>query len=264
MCYICEHYNSFTMKYAFLAILFSVSIHVGFSQNNQLWRGYFSYSDIKDLAVSDNKLYAASENAIFSKNTQTNEIKTVNTIDGLSSQIISAVYHSPTFNKTLVGYENGLLIVINDTDGKILNVVDILNKQLPPNIKKLNHFMEYNGIVYISCDFGIVQYDLKHLQFGDTYFIGTTKSEITVTQTSIFNGFLYASTLDEGVKRADVTNPNLIDATQWTQVASGISQALPPFRIIYLRLQTTVRFLNLQTELLLLISAPHFPPLPLT
>src|SRR5689334_12958058 len=109
------------MKYAFLAILFSVSIHVGFSQNNQLWKGYFSYNDIKDLTQSDNKLYAGSENAIFSKNILTNEIKTISTIDGLSSQIISAVYHSASFNKTLVGYENGLLIVINDTDGKILN-----------------------------------------------------------------------------------------------------------------------------------------------
>src|SRR6478736_1475444 len=165
------------MKYAFLVFLFSVSIHVGFAQNNQLWKGYFSYNDIKDLTQSDNKLIAASENAVFSKNTLTNEIKTINTVDGLSSQIVSAVYHSPSLNKTLVGYENGLLAVINESDGKILNVVDIINKQLPPNIKKINHFLEYNGIVYISCDFGILQYDLKNLQFGDTYFIGISKSE---------------------------------------------------------------------------------------
>jgi len=217
------------MKYAFLVILFSVSVQVGFCQNNQLWKGYFSYNNIKDITQSDNKLYAASENAIFTKNTQTNEIKTINTVDGLSSQIISAVYHSPTFNKTLVGYENGFMVVINDTDGKILNVVDILNNQLPPNIKKINHFLEYNGIVYMSCDFGIVQYDLKNLQFGDTYFIGTTKPEIVVTQTAVLNGMICASTLTEGVKSAYLTNPNLIDATQWDQAIPGSFSGITSF-----------------------------------
>src|SRR5688572_21679431 len=124
------------MKKYLLIILVQLTVSTAFSQNKQLWKGYFSYNDIKDFAQSDSKLYAGSENAIFSKNTLTNEIKTINTIDGLSSQIISAVYHSPSLNKTLVGYENGLLTVIDDADGKILNVVDIINKQLPPNIKK--------------------------------------------------------------------------------------------------------------------------------
>jgi hypothetical protein len=46
--------------------------------------------------------------------------------------------------------------VINEADGAMLKVVDIINKQLPANMKKVNHFMEFDGIVYVSCDFGIV------------------------------------------------------------------------------------------------------------
>jgi hypothetical protein len=41
----------------------------------------------------------------------------------------------------------------------MLKVVDIINKQLPANRKKVNHFMEFDGIVYVS-DFGIVQFNL--------------------------------------------------------------------------------------------------------
>jgi hypothetical protein len=37
----------------------------------------------------------------------------------------------------------------------MLKVVDIINKQLPANRKKMNHFMEFDGIVYVSCDFGM-------------------------------------------------------------------------------------------------------------
>ena len=101
------------------------------------WKGYFSYNEIKDVAQSESQFFAASENALFSKSTLTNLIKTTNTINGFPSQTISAIFHSPTFQKTLVGYENGLLIVINENDGTILNVVDIINKQIAPNIKKI-------------------------------------------------------------------------------------------------------------------------------
>ena len=148
-------------------------------------------------------------------NLNTNEIKTINTIDGLSGQTISAIYHSDTFNKTMVGYEDGLLIVINDVDGSMLNVVDIINKSIPSNIKRVNHFMEYNGIVYISCDFGIVQYKLATLEFGDTYFIGPNGQEIKVYQTTIFNNEIYAVTQYNGIRKAAVTNPNLNDFSQW-------------------------------------------------
>jgi hypothetical protein len=40
---------------------------MGFSQNNLLWQGYFSYNEIKDVSVSTTTIFAASENALFSK-----------------------------------------------------------------------------------------------------------------------------------------------------------------------------------------------------
>jgi len=209
------------MKRIFILFLFVFSIQFSLAQNNLQWKGYFSYNEIKDVAQSESQFFAASENALFSKSTLTNLIKTTNTINGFPSQTISAIFHSPTFQKTLVGYENGLLVVVNENDGTILNVVDIINKQIAPNIKKINHFNESNGIVYIACDFGIVQYNLATLQFGDTYFIGSNVPEIIVNQTAVFDGYIYAATLTEGLKRAEVTNPNLIDANQWIKVNDG-------------------------------------------
>lgn len=201
------------------SLLFLLIIQIGFSQNNTLWKGYYSYNEIKDISQSTDKLFAASENAIFSKNIITGETKTTNTVDGLSGQTISSIYHSENFKKTVVGYENGLMIVINEVDGSMLNVVDIINKSLPSNLKKINHFMEYKGIVYVSCDFGIVQYNLATLQFGDTYFIGDFGAQIAVTQTAVFNDMIYASTLNNGIRSASINNPNLIDFNQWSIIA---------------------------------------------
>ena len=207
------------MKKCFLCFILFL-FQIGFSQQNQNWKGSFSYNQIKDVSESSTRIYAAAQNALFSKNLNTNEVKTTNTIDGLSGQTISALYHSETFNKTIIGYENGLMIVINDADGTVLNVVDIINKNIPANIKKVNHFMEYNGIVYVSCDFGIVQYKLATLEFGDTYFIGPSGQEIKVYQTAVFNGEIYAVTQNDGIRKAAVTNPNLNDFAQW-QVFNG-------------------------------------------
>ena len=208
------------MKKSVLYFLLLLFVQMGFAQSNLSWQGYFSYNEIKDVSESATAVFAASENALFSKNTTTNLIKTTNTIDGLSGQTISSVYHSATFNKTIVGYENGLIIVINEADGSILNVVDIVNKQLPANVKNINHFMEFEGVTYVSCDFGIVQFNLTTMQFGDTYFIGDNGVEIIVNQTALFNGFIYAAT-NNGIKRAAIFNENLIDFKQWATITTG-------------------------------------------
>jgi hypothetical protein len=208
------------MKRNFLYILFLLLFQFTFSQGNLSWQGYFSFNEIKDISESSTTVFTASENALFSKNAILNTIKTTTTIDGLSGQTISAVYHSETFKKTIVGYENGMMILVNEVDGSMLKVVDIINKQLPATIKKINHFMEHNGLVYVSCDFGIVQFNLTTSKFGDTYFIGDNGAEVSVKQTAYFNGFIYAAT-SNGIKRADSTNANLIDFNQWNLVNSG-------------------------------------------
>jgi hypothetical protein len=216
------------IKKRFLYFVFLLLMQISFAQNTMLWQGYFSYNDIRDVSQSTTTIFAASENALYSKNSTTNQIKTTNTIDGLSGQTITSLYYSTTSNKTLVGYENGLMVVINEADGSMLNIVDIINKQLPANLKRINHFMEYNGIVYVSCDFGIVQFNLTTMLFGDTYFIGNNGAEISIRQTTVFNGFIYAATID-GIRKADIANKNLIDFNQWSQIVSGSWSSVEAF-----------------------------------
>ena len=204
----------------FLYVLFLVLFQFGFAQGQLSWEGYFSFNEIKDISESSTTVFTASENALFSKSAASNAAKTITTVDGLSGQTISAVYHSETFKKTIIGYENGLMIIINETDGSIIKKVDIINKQLSASLKKINHLMEHNGLLYVSCDFGIVQFNLTTSQFGDTYFIGDNGAEISVKQTTFFNGFIFAAT-SSGIRRADITNPNLIDFSQWTVINTG-------------------------------------------
>ena len=118
-------------KFTLTLVTFCV-FHICLSQSNALWKGYFSYTQIIDISQDATKIFAAAENSVFSEDVFSGDVKTLNTIDGLSGLTITAIYDSPTLKKTIIGYENGLLIVYNQLDGSIINVVDIINKAIPP------------------------------------------------------------------------------------------------------------------------------------
>ncbi|WP_310555362.1 T9SS type A sorting domain-containing protein [Flavobacterium sp.] len=209
------------MKYFFKTV-FLLTITFCYSQQNSLWQGYFSYNSIKDLSQSTSQVYAAADNAYFKKDILGTNTTKVSSVEGLSGQEISQIYHSDTFKKTILGHTDGLVIVVNDVDGAVLNIVDILNKpSVPQNKKKINHFTEYQGKIYIATDFGVTVFDMNTLSFGDTYFVGPGGSNIEILQTTIFNGFIYAVAVNYGLIKASITNTNLIDFNQWTLISPG-------------------------------------------
>ena len=115
-----------------------------------------------------------------------------------------------------------MIEIVIDGEDNILKVVDILDKPtIPPNNKKINHFNEYNGRLYISTGYGISVYNLDALEFGDTYLIGDLGSQINITQTTVQGVLIYASSSGNGIKSALVADDNIIDYQQWTTVIGG-------------------------------------------
>ena len=186
------------------------------------WTGYFSYVSVKSISQGNDKIYAAAENAIFTYDLSTQEIATISTINGLSGKTITTAHYSNVYGLYIIGYENGLIEIVIDGEDNILKVVDILDKPtIPPNNKKINHFNEYNGSLYISTGYGISVYNLDALEFGDTYFIGDLGSQINITQTTVQGVLIYASSSGNGIKSALVADDNIIDYQQWTTVVGG-------------------------------------------
>ena len=188
-----------------------------------LWQGHFSYNKIIDVSQGNGKIYAASDNAIFSLDTQTDAIEEITTVNGLSGEAISSIFYSDVYELLVVGYENGLIEVVFDNDDKVLTFVDIVDKPtIAPTNKRINHFNSYQNVVYVSTNYGITILDLERLEFGDTYFIGTGGTQISVTQTTVFEGFIYASSTDNnGLKKADISRPDLINFQNWQTISSG-------------------------------------------
>ncbi|MBT8272914.1 MAG: ABC transporter substrate-binding protein [Bacteroidia bacterium] len=188
-----------------------------------LWQGHFSYLNIIDVVEGNDKIYAASENVVFSYDILTSELNTLTTINGLSGDFISTIYYSEAYELLVIGYSSGLMEIYSEANDDVLTVVDIIDKPtIPPDNKRINHFNEFNNFIYIATDYGISVYDLDRLEFGDTYFIGNNGTRIIVAQTEVFGDYLYAACKsNSGLRRALVASDDLIDYQEWTQFQPG-------------------------------------------
>ena len=218
------HFDTKKMFKKFIIFLIYIVPLLQFAQDfSNLWQGYFSYNQVNEVVRGNNKIYAASDNAIFSFDNQTKVLEEITTVNGLSGETISTIYYSEAYELLVVGYENGLLEIVFDEDDDILTVVDIVNKStILDGDKVINHIQANEKYVYLSTGYGISVFDLERLEFGDTYFIGDGGIQIEVSQTALFGDYIYAACRDGGgLKKAPIASPNLIDYNNWEQVSTG-------------------------------------------
>jgi hypothetical protein len=185
---------------------------VGQTDYSASWEDFYSYNNVKDFVKVENIIYALADNAVFTYNTISGEVNKLSSVQGLSGESTTAIFYNQEFKRLIIGYENGLVEVVDD-DGSITISSDIVNFDQSGE-KRINHISEFNGKLFLATPFAIVVYDIKKLEFGDTYFIGNNSSLLEVYQTIIFNGFIYAIT-DMGLFKANASSDLLIDFNNW-------------------------------------------------
>ena len=210
------------MNIRLLLIVFFVSTTIMAQDFSEDWTAHFSYNQTIGITSGNDNVYVASENAVFVYNTLDGTTSNLTTVTGLSGNLISSIYYSENFDTLFVGYENGVIDVIVGNTSDVLTVVDIFNKPaIPPDRKRINHFEEYNGFVYIATGFGISLYDVGGLEFDDSYFIGNNGGLLDIGSTAVQEPYIYAATTDGGLRRALVANDNLIDFNNWETTRGG-------------------------------------------
>ena len=226
--------NIFDLKFILLARIFlTVSFVISstlfsYAQSTFTgsWTAYFSYNSIKDIDKGNGVIFAASQNAIFSYDPNTNIIEKITTIDGLSGDYITTIKYSNNYNLLLIGYETGLLEVYDLSNKTVLKVLDILNKTtIPAENRRINDFYERDNLIYIATNYGISIYDIQALEFGDTYYIGSSGAQVQVNQITLTDNYIYAAT-NVGLKKANLNNPNLVDFQFWETLFLGSFSAV--------------------------------------
>ena len=178
------------------------------------WEDFYSYNNVKDFVKVDATIYALADNAVFTFDTNTEEINKLSSVQGLSGETTTSIHYNKIFKRLVIGYKNGLIEVV-DEDNSITISSDIVNFN-ESGEKSINDITEFNNKLYLSTPFAIVVYDIEKLEFGDTYFIGNGSSSLRINEIIISNGKIYTAT-DEGIFIADVTSSTLIDFNNWKQ-----------------------------------------------
>jgi len=237
------------MRYWILVFLFFCGFLAQAQSYSDAWRGFFSYTSIKDVAYGPDRVFVAAENAVYVYNIWTGETTSVTTIQGLSGEPITEIHYSEQYQLLMVGHDNGLIEIIPEDGDQVLQIVAILDKpSIPPNIKAINDFYEYQGQVYVSTDFGISVFDLNMREFGDTYYIGPQGTTISVVQTTILPPYIYAATAQDGVIKALLDGPDLIDYASWSTVTGGGIVAIQTLNEAVYFARTNQRVLRLTPE----------------
>ena len=136
------------MKKITLILILFIS-HFSFCQTDfsDSWEDFFSYNNVKDFKKVGQIIYAIADNAVFTYNTQTQEIQKISSVQGLSGETTTAIHYNETYKRFVIGYENGLIEVI-DEDGTITFSPDITNFNQFGE-KQIHHIYEHNNKLYL-------------------------------------------------------------------------------------------------------------------
>ncbi len=240
---------------SFLIPFFSFS-QVDYSDK---WEDFFSYNQVNDFVVSNGKIYAIAENAVFVYDILNDIYQKISSVNGLSGEKTSALFYDEASGKIIIGYQNGLIETVNP-DGSIKISKDILNLAQPGS-KKINQFYKYQNILFVSTPFAVIEYNLDSLEFGDTFYIGSGSSAVYINQIIVKNETIYAAT-ENGIYQANVNDPFLIDFNNWLAPQGeliGNFKTIVTFNdAIYMSKYKKLFRLNDDNSLTLIQTYPHF------
>jgi len=179
------------------------------------WRTHLPYRSANIIMVTDNKAFCSTTGGLFYYGLDDNSLEKLSKTDGLSDNGVIAMRWSNEDQLALLAYSNANLDILKGN--QIINIPDIMKKQIPGD-KSVYNISFLGGNAYLSCGFGIVVLDLNRLEIKETYLIGDNGNQLKINQTASDGIYLYAAT-DNGVRRAELANPFLIDFNSWELIA---------------------------------------------
>lgn len=175
------------------------------------WRAHLAYTEIEEIAIVDNVVYALSNQSLFCIDKQTEELSYHSRLTGLNSSIIDHIYHNEMLDELIICYQNGQIDIINK-DQEIFNISDLYHKQTSIS-KQINDICMYKSNAFLAMNFGIVCLNVKRKEIEDTYYIGENSTEVNIQFITILNDSLYAVS-DQALYVAHLED-NLIDYAYW-------------------------------------------------
>ena len=169
------------------------------------WQAHLAYNNVTQTAPAGNLIYAVSDGALFSYNTEDQSISLFNKVNLLSDTGISYIKYSSIHNTLIIVYKNSNIDLL--TNESIYNIPDFMNKTMSQD-KTLNSINIVGDYAYFSTNFGILILNLKKKEISNTYVLNKK-----VYSSVVKDNVIYAATAD-GLYSGKLSD-NLLDANNW-------------------------------------------------
>lgn len=176
------------------------------------WRTHFSYQDILSLAVTEERVYAASENGFYYIDKEDNSLQELSRAQGLSSTGVERMgYHQPA-NSLLIAYRDAQLDIIQA--GRVYNIRALADASLPGE-RKINNILFHNSLAYLATDYGISVINLQARELQESFFnLGPQGQSTEVYSLAIYKDSIFAAT-KRGLMANALQGANLANYTSW-------------------------------------------------
>lgn len=222
------------MKLKLLWLTLLVSLNA-YSQENipvGTWRSHFNYEQMLLVEEVNGKIYGASSQGLIFYDKEDNSLNRISKIDGLSDVGISALSFDDSRNLFAVGYENGNIDIIGQSE--ILNVTLLKDSDITES-KRINDISFFQDRAFVSTDFGVLVVDPITGEIDEAFRnLGAQGVTIQVHNATFLNNRIYLST-EVGVLQGEVSpNVNLQDFNNWERFEGGQVQGLAISEVSFL------------------------------
>ncbi len=178
------------------------------------WRTHFAYNNTRLLAVSNSEVYALSGGVLYSIDKNEESITTYSKINGLSDNGICLIKYFDERNLLLIAYENGNLDLYYDNRDEIVNINDILKKNIVAS-KSVNDAIMHENFLYLALPFGIVKVNLDKDEIADTYYMQAENDEYyDIKSLTVMDSEFWAVS-EDAIFQAKTSGVNLANFQNW-------------------------------------------------
>lgn len=181
------------------------------------WRTHFSYQEARHLAITDDKIFCASENGFFSRELAAGSIRKLSKIDGLSDVGVSALKYNSNLKVLVIGYRSGYVDFV--FEDKILSISDIAESSLDVD-KSINDIAFKGSHTFLATDLGVIVIRTHDAAITENFVqIGSGGDAVEVLEIEVLDNSLFIRT-EEGVQSGSL-NTNLLDFESWNMYAGS-------------------------------------------
>ena len=187
------------------------------------WKAHLAYGAVERLAFDGTTIYAKTRDALFTVNTDTEEVIGLSKLTGLNGAEIGVIGYNRQTESLIIVYQDGLIDVVEGD--AVYSMTDLKMKEINGS-KSPNNVTMYGNKAYLAMSFGVMCIDLSKREVADTYFFGDN-GYINITDLTVHHDTLVAIS-GQNIYRGDIKSWTLSDFHTWEmeQLSSSLDRVL--------------------------------------